>query len=262
MVDLVWRPDRRVSWSMVALLASLCGALLLGLVIWVPPAIGRDSGVAPVQPGLLTVAPKAAGVVTLGSGRAARLDSSGLLVTDGPDLLFQSVRGGSPISAVVGEVEGKGSDRREEIERHLSNFAVERLSITPGTARWSGALTDGERRLPATLSVRYDTRWIRVEVEVVGADGVIVHSAQELGTLGRAPVLPSRNLRKRAWWLGAQAPDDAGAYITIRQTDVAIGPRGTHRAVDLRRPGHTDIHVWSGAARLSVSSRQLDEVEQ
>lgn len=244
---------------MVALVGSLCAAIVLGLVIWLPPLLGRDSGVAPVQPGLLTVSPEASGVVTLGSGRAARLDAGGLLITNGPDLLFQSVRGGSPVTALRGDVEGEGSDRREEIEVSVSNLVVDRLSITPGAARWTGALVAEGRRLPTTITVRYDSRWIRLEVDVEGADGVIVHSAQEAGTIGRAPVLPSRNLRKKAWWVPRQAPDDTGAYITWRQTDVAVGPRGSHRGVDLRRQGHTDIHVWSPKARLSISSERLEE---
>ncbi|MGO4242621.1 hypothetical protein AB4028_01570, partial [Janibacter sp. RAF20_2_2] len=72
------------------MLLSLSAALVLAAVIWVPPALGRDSGLRPVQPGLLVVAPEASGVVTLGQGRAAQLDGTGLRVTNGGRVLFRT----------------------------------------------------------------------------------------------------------------------------------------------------------------------------
>lgn len=242
---------------MVALLVSLSGALVIGLVAWVPPLVGRDSGVSATPPGLLEVAPDAAGVVTLGKGRAVRLDETGLTITHEGALLLKTVRGGSPLSAVTGRVEGEGSDRREYVDSALSNLVVQRLSITPGTARWSGELVGDDRRVPARLTVRLDGADILIDVAVDGADGVVVHTAQEVGTLGRRPVLPSRNLRRKAWWVPLDAPARSGAFITSLKTDVAIGPSGAHRALDMRLIGHSDVHVWSEDARLIIPSRRL-----
>lgn len=242
---------------MVALLVSLSGALVVAMVAYVPPLIGRDSGVRATDPGLLRVDPDAVGTVTLGQGRAVRLDESGLVITHEGLLLLRTVRGGSPISAVLGSVDGEGSDRREDVDEAIGNFLVDRLSITPGTARWSGQLVRGDRRMPASLSVRLDGAEILLDVEVEGADGVVVHTAQEVGTLGRRPVLPSRNLRRKAWWVPRGAPSGSGAFVTSLRTDVAIGPGGTDRAVDLRLSGRTDVHVWSDEVRLVLPSRRL-----
>lgn len=243
---------------MLALVASLCGMVMLGAMAYLPPLLGRDSGVVAVQPGLLTVAPGAGGLVTLGAGRAVRLDAGGMIVTHDDDILFQTVRGGSPLTALRGEVGGAGSDRDEDLDLTASNLSVERLSITPGSARWTGVLVEGRDRFPVTLTVRYAGSTIDLAVEVEGADGVIVHSSQELGTVGIAPGLPDRRLQRKAWWVSSGAGAEQPVYLTARATAVAIGPAESDRAVDLRRLGHTDIHVWSSHASLGISSR-VDE---
>lgn len=242
---------------MVALLVSLAGALVLGLITYVPPLLGRDSGVAPTAPGLLQVAPDAVGVVTLGDGRAVRLDEGGMTLTHEADVLFQSVRGGSPVTALVGEVDGEGSERSESVDAALSNLEVTRLSISPGVARWTGELTEGERSMPVEIEVRYEEEVIALDVEVEGADGVIVHSIQDYRSIGRRPALPSTDLQRKAWWVAEDTSADTGAYISYRQTEVAVGPGDADRAVDLRLQGRTDIHVWDPAAQISVSSRRL-----
>lgn len=239
---------------MVALLLSLCGALVLAAIIWVPPALGRDSGLRPVQPGLLVVAPEASGVVTLGQGRAAQLDDAGLRITNGGNVLFRTVRGGSPFSALRGEVDGRGNDRSEEITQDLSNLEIQRLSIKPGEVTWSGELVGGDARMPASVTVRLEGPRISLEARAEGADALVVHSAQESGTLGRAPGLPSRPLRKRAWWVGDGSVPVTDAYVTQLRTLIGIGPRGAHRGIDLRRMGHTDLHVWSSTAVVTMTS--------
>ena len=239
---------------MVSLLLSLTGALVLAAIIWVPPALGRDSGIRPVQPGLLVVAPEARGVVTLGDGRAVQLDETGLRVTNGSTLLFRTVRGGSPMSALLGEVEGSGGDRVEQISAVMSNLDIDRLSIKPGEVTWSGRLTSSEGSLPATIVVRLEGARLVVTAEAKGADAVVVHSAQELGTRGRAPGLPDRLLRKRAWWVGGGAPPVTDAYTTELGVIVGVGPQGSHRGVDLRRMGHTDLHAWSPRETVTMTS--------
>lgn len=237
----------------MSLLLSLCGALVLAAIIWVPPALGRDSGVRPIQPGLLVVDPDARGVVTLGEGRAAQLDETGLRITNDGNLLFRTVRGGSPLSALQGSVDGRGNERSEDIERTLSNLEIDHLSIRPGSATWSGTIRDGEEELPASLAVRFEGSRITIEATAKGADAVVVHSHQELGTIGRSG-LPQRLLRKRAWWVADGPAPVTDAYETELGTSVGIGPRGRHRGVDLRRMGHTDLHAWSASATLSVTS--------
>ncbi|KRE36102.1 hypothetical protein ASG73_15745 [Janibacter sp. Soil728] len=239
---------------MVSLLLSMTGALLLAAVIWVPPALGQDSGVRQVQPGLLVVAPEARGVVTLGSGRAVQLDETGLRVTNGSTLLFRTVRGGSPMSALLGTVEGRDGDRVEQISTVMSNLDIDRLSIKPGEVTWSGRLTNAEQSLPATIVVRLEGARLVVTAEAKGADAVVVHSAQELGTRGRAPGLPERLLRKRAWWVGDGPAPVTDAYSTELGVVVGVGPRGSHRGIDLRRMGHTDLHAWSSSQTLTMTS--------
>ena len=245
---------------MVSLLLSLCGALVLAAITWLPPALGRDSGLRAVQPGLLVVTPEASGVVTLGRGRAAQLDASGLRITNGESLLFRTVRGGSPLSALIGQVGGRGDDRVEQPTDALSNLDVTKVSITPGEVVWSGHLTGGERQLPASITVRLDGGSVLVTGTAKGADALVVHSAQELGTVGLAPRLPERLLRKQAWWV-APRPDEVDAtYGTGLGSTVAIGPPHAHAGVDLRRMGHTDVHVWSSSATLSVTSYRRAEL--
>ncbi|WP_157075611.1 hypothetical protein [Janibacter anophelis] len=250
----MWHADRRVSWSMVSLLLSLSGALLLAAIIWVPPALGRDSGVRPIQPGLLVVAPEASGVVTLGSGRAAQLDGTGLRITNGGGLLFRTVRGGSPLSALFGEVEGSGSERSEEVSAAASNLEIDRLAIEPGEVTWSGRLTGDGQSVPASIVVRLEGARLVVTATAKGADAVVVHSHQELATRGRQPGLPDRLLRKRAWWVGDGPAPVVDAYSTELGVTVGLGPRGRHRGVDLRRMGHTDLHAWAPSATLTMTS--------
>lgn len=239
---------------MVSLLLSLCGALVLAAIIWVPPALGRDSGIRPVQPGLLVVAPEATGVVTLGRGRAVQLDDTGLRITNDGGLLFRTVRGGSPLSALQGDVEGQGQDRSEQISATLSNLRIDRLSIDPGEVTWSGRLTGDDAEMPASITVRLDGVHIVVTARAKGADAVVVHSAQELGTVGREPAMPDSLLRKHARWVSEEPSSVIDAYSTGLGTTIGIGPVAAHRGVDLRRAGHTDLHAWSPSAMLTMSS--------
>ncbi len=246
---------------MVALVVSLCGALALAAVTWVPPALGRDSGLRPVQPGLLVVAPEAAGVVTLGRGRAVQLDDSGLRVTHRGDRLLRTVRMGSPVSALLGRVEGRGEQRREEVTHTLADLEIDRLAIRPGEATWSGRLTGDDRELPITLTVRLEGLHVTLTAEATGADALVVHSHQELATRGLGSGLPERLLRQRAWWVGSGPGPVTEAYSTSLGTLVGVGPRGSARGVDLRRMGHTDLHVWSSSATVTVTSyrRMMEE---
>lgn len=245
--------ERRVSWSMLSLLASLTGAALIGVLTWVPPLIGRDSGVEPITPGLLTVEDGVGGVVTLGEGRAVSLGPSGMQITNGTDILYRTVRSGSPVSALRGEVDVDG--RREDVTRTFSDLTFTSVSITPGSARYLGVLEDGADRVRVELTVTFDGRWVRVDVQAPGADALVLHGAEELGATGYEPVLPDRFLGGRAWWIPEGIGRATPALTTDRRTDQAIGPKGVLRAVDLRRRGHTDIHVWGSRLDVSVSSR-------
>lgn len=242
---------------MVALLVSLCGALVIGVRTYGPGLVGRDSGVQLTPPGLLQIAPDASGLITLGDGRAVSLDTGGLTISDDGDTLFRTVRGGSPVTAVRGDVSGEGSDRREDLDRAVSNLQIERLvTTTPGEVRWTGVLVDGDERLPTIITVRYEDDVIALDVHVEGAAGVVVHSAQESVSNGLDPWLPERDLKRRAWWVHDDAPADDGVYRHGLSTDVTVGPAQVDRAVDLREVGHTDIHVWAPTAELTVTSER------
>ncbi len=250
----MWRSETQVSKSMVALLVSLCGALLIGMLGWVPSLLGRDSGVRSVQPGLLTVDPAAAGVITLGEGRAVGLDGNGLRLVHGTDVLFRSVRMGSPVSVMTGEVTGTGGKREEEVDTIASNLHVTAVAVRPGSATYVAVAVEGERRTPVTIEVRLDGDWLRMDITAKGADAVILHGAEEPGTRGLSGVLPTRSLHQRAWWLPSDASGTRPAYLSGLGTTMALAPDNVHRAVDLRRRGLTDLHVWSGTATVRVSS--------
>lgn len=238
---------------MLSLLASLTGAALIGVLAWVPPLIGTDSGVRAITPGLLTVEEGVGGVVTLGEGRAVSLGPSGLQVTNGTDVLYRTVRSGSPVSALTGELDVEG--RREDVTRTFSDLTLTSVAITPGSARYGGVLADGADRIPVELTVTFDGRWVRIDVQAPGADALVLHGAEELGAVGYEPVLPDRLLGGQAWWIAEGIGRATPALTTDRRTDQAIGPKGVLRAVDLRSRGHTDIHVWGPRLDVSVSSR-------
>ena len=73
--------QRDISKSMVALMLSLAALASLGLSSWVPAWLGRDSRMADVAPGMLTVDPEARGIATLGGGVTAALYDSGLRIS-------------------------------------------------------------------------------------------------------------------------------------------------------------------------------------
>ena len=47
----------------------------------------------------------------------------------------------------------------------------------------------------------------------------------------------------------------ASLFSTVLGTDVGVGPQRVARGVDIRAEGRTDIHVWSDAGALTVSSQ-------
>ncbi|MCB5991621.1 hypothetical protein [Janibacter melonis] len=253
--------ERRVSWSMLALVASLAGAALLGAIGWVPSLIGKDSGVQAVTPGMLTIADGVGGVITLGEGRAVALDQSGLRITDGDDVLYRTVRGGSPVSALRGTLDDSGDSPREDVEDAVSDLRIDRVGVSPGIARYTGTLSSDGRSLPTVITVTFDDRWVRLYVDVQGADAVVLHGAEELGSLGYPPALPDRLLRGRAWWVEPGIGRATPVMTSDRRTDQALGPEGVARAVDLRRRGHTDLHAWGSVLDLSVTSSARPEPE-
>jgi hypothetical protein len=247
--------SRDISKSMVALVLSLSALGLLGLSSWVPVWLGRDSGMADVPPGMLVVEPQARGIATLGGGVTAALYESGLRISHDDDILSETVIRGSVVSAVFGSVSGEGRETREQVARTLDHVRITELRFLPGRATYLGDVSDGEQRLPLEVRIELAGPVVRVGVSVPGASALVVHLDHEPATTGLPPVLPLRNLRRETWWL----PDDTGrsdpAFTTVLGTDVAIGPAGVVRGVDLRSDGRADVHVWSDAAVLTVSAR-------
>ena len=249
------RPKRDVSKSMLALVLSLSALAALGLSSWVPGWLGRDSGMADVEPGMLRIDEQARGIATLGGGVTASLYDSGLRLSHGDDILSETVLRGSLVSAVVGTVEGSGNDTTEKIEREYSHVRITDLRFLPGRATYLGEVSDGEVSLPMELRIELAGPVVRVGVSVPQASGVVVHLAHKPATTGLPPVLPFRNLRRNAYWLPAETGRSDPAFTTVLGTDVAIGPACVVRGVDQRSTGRLDVHVWSQAAVLTVSSR-------
>jgi hypothetical protein len=240
---------------MVALVASVSALALLGLVTHVPGWLGHDEGFTDVQPGLLTVARDARGIATLGGGVTVSLYPDGMRVSRGSDLLTQTVIGGSMLSAVEGTTTGSGPDTREHVDTHLDNVAINELVFLPGRATYFGRVYDSHRSMALTIRIELAGSFIRVSASVNGADGVVFHLDHETRTMGLAPALPPVNLRRSANWIAPSALAGQFAFSTPLGTDIGAGPQRVARGVDVRSAGRTDLHIWSDAAYLTVSSQ-------
>lgn len=244
---------------MVALLLSLTGALIIGLVNWVPGLIGQGSGVDAIQPGLMVVKAPAVGVITLGDGRSVSLDGRGMRVRNGTETLFQTPRAGSPISALRGSVKGAGADRSEQVEQAWSDVRFDRVVTGPGSAEYSGVVLTKGADLPFTFTVALDGDWIRMAASVDGADAVVVHSAEEPGMRGVPPALPDQPLRGSQRWLDPDIAAGVPAYRTAPGAIVVMGPVRTDRAIDADDRGRLGLHVWGPRAEVVLASRLMPQ---
>ncbi|MEP6854437.1 MAG: hypothetical protein ABJA33_03125 [Pedococcus sp.] len=248
-----WR-ERNISRSMVALVASLSALALLGLWTQLPGWLGRDAGFADVPPGLLRVAPDAKGVATLGGGASVSLYADGLRIVRGRSLLTQTVISGSMLSALEGRSTGTGTDTDEEVTRRLSNISIEELVFLPGRATYFGSISDGAGSLPLVIRVELAGSVIRLGASVNGADGIVWHLDHRPLTTGLRPALPDRNLRGGAVWISRGSVEGQAAFSTNLGTDIGVGPGRVARGVDVRSDGRIDVHIWSDAGFLTVSS--------
>lgn len=238
---------------MIALLVSLTGALGIAVASWLPGLLGTDSGVDAVTPGLLTVESEAAGVITLGEGRSVSLDAGGLTISDGSDILFRTVRSGSLMSALTGELR-EDDPYREQVEQTLSNLTIRSVDVDPGSARYLGSVSSGETQMPVIITVTYAGDRVVLTAEADGADAVVLHGYQEPAARGLAPTLPDESLWRRAWWIDADVPGEQQVMTSGPHGALAIGPSGSVRAADLRQRGHTDLHAWAASLELTMAA--------
>jgi hypothetical protein len=248
--------ERDISRSMVALVASLVALALLGLATNVPGWIGRGEGFVDVPPGLLRVDDGARGVATLGGGVTVSLYSDGLRVSRDSSLLLQTVIGGSMLSAVEGSAATDADGRtQEKVTHRFDHVTITELVFLPGRATYFGTVGDGSRTLPLTLKIEAGGGVVRVGASVNGADGVVWHLNREPLTVGIRPGLPAVNLRSTATWVDPGTVEGRAVFSTLLGTDVGVGPQRVARGVDIRQDGRTDIHIWSDACSLTVSSQ-------
>jgi hypothetical protein len=248
--------ERDISRSMVALVASLTALALLGLATSLPGWIGRGEGFVDVPPGLLKVEDDAKGVATLGGGVTVSLYSDGMRVGRDSSILLQTVIGGSMLSAVEGSATtGADGHTQERVTHRFDNVTITELVFLPGRATYFGTVGDGSRTLPLTLRIEAGGGVIRIGASVAGADGVVWHLNREPLTVGIRPGLPGVNLRKTANWVDPGTVEGRAVFSTVLGTDVGVGPQKVPRGVDIRQEGRTDIHVWTGACFLTVSSQ-------
>jgi hypothetical protein len=246
---------RDISKSMVALVLSLTALAALGLSTWVPARLGHDSGMADVGPGLLQIDPGARGIATLGGGVTAALYDSGLRISHEDDILTETVIRGSLVSAVVGRVSGTADDPVEEVSHRYDHVRITELRFLPGRATYLGEVSDGERSLPLEVRIELAGPVVRIGFSIPQASAVVVHLDHKPATTGLPPVLPFENLRRQAFWLPADTGRSDPAFTTVLGTEMAIGPAGVLRGVDLRSTGRHDVHVWSDSAVLTVTAR-------
>lgn len=250
-----WR-ERDISRSMVALVASLAALALLGLATNVPGWLGRGEGFVDVPPGLLRVEDDARGVATLGGGVTVSLYSDGLRISRDSSLLLQTVIGGSMLSAVEGSATTDSDGHTQErVTGRLDHVTITELVFLPGRATYFGTVGDGSRTLPLTLKIEAAGGVVRFGASVNGADGVVWHLNREPLTVGIRPGLPPVNLRNSATWVDPGAVEGRAVFTTLLGTDVGVGPQRVARGVDIRAQGRTDIHIWSDACFLTVSSQ-------
>lgn len=241
---------------MVALVVSVAAAAALGLSAWLPGVLRTDIGLVDVAPGLLTVDASARGIATLGRGYTVGAYQSGFRVSAASGTLVDTITRGSPVSAVVGEVEDRDDHPVEHVEASLDHVRIDEVRIEPGRAAYLGEVygeVDGEpRTMPLRLTFLLTTAGVHVTAHVQGADAVVVHLDTMPATTGLPPALPDRNLRTRGWWV-VPLGGELRAFATARQAVVGIGPAIRTRGLDLRPDGRLDVHVWSNRATLTLS---------
>ncbi|MGL5817314.1 MAG: hypothetical protein ACRCYR_07110 [Phycicoccus sp.] len=261
MLQQLWerRHDSEISLSMVALVVSLGAALMLGLTSWVPQVLARDIGISGVEPGLLEVAEGARGVQPLGAGLSVSLYDNGFRLARSSEVLADTVTRGAPVTALLGDVDDERDQPRERISTALTNVRLDARARVGDTVVYAGVVYGEGRTLPLRLELQAVGGRIRLDVNVPGADAVLVHLDWRPATTGIGPALPERNLKTRAFWVEPTVVDQP-AFTWVLGTDVSIGPVQVPRAVDLRQHGRIAVHVWSPRAVLTVTDTPREPV--
>lgn len=254
------RREGQVSLSMVSLVVSLAGALVLGLTSWVPTVLARDIGIVDAEPGLLEVTQTARGVQSLGAGLTVTLYDSGFRLARSSTVLADTVTRGAPLTAVMGRVVAGDGHPREVVTRALGNVRIDAVARDGDTVVYSGVVYDDRGSLPLRIEFEPVDGRIRMDANVPGADAVAIHLDWRPATTGIAPALPARNLKARAYWVDPVVVEQP-AFTWVLGTDVSIGPVQVPRAVDLRQDGRIAVHVWSPRAVLTVTDTPRPPVE-
>lgn len=240
---------------MVAFALAMAGVLVLAGMTWIPPLLGKDSGVHVTRPGLLTVDEIATGEVDFPDGASITLSQQGFRLADAAGVLLDTVIQGSPVTAFTGTVTGSGGKRRENLTTVASNVRIEHRLSDDELARFTGYVYDDTERVKHALTIdiaEKDGRF-RFIVVVKGVDAVVIHLRFDHDTVGYAPSVPDRNLVGRAWWVKNVWPASTPIFTTVRGVSVALGPATVDRALDLREPGRTDVHLWSDRVELGLT---------
>ncbi|NHA66645.1 hypothetical protein [Phycicoccus flavus] len=250
-----------VSLSMVSLVLSLTAALVLGLTTWVPKVLARDIGITDAEPGLLQVAQSAFGVQSLGAGLTVTLYDRGFRLSRGSTILADTVTKGAPVVAMFGTVSDDGEHPREHVTSVLSAVSIAAVQRQDDAVTYSGVVYSETESRPLRITFEPLDGRIRMDVAVQGASAIAVNLDWRPATIGIAPALPERNLRQRAYWVDPTVVEQP-AFTWILGTDVAIGPVGVERSVDLRQDGRIAIHVWSPRAVVTVTDTPVLPVEE
>jgi sulfoquinovosidase len=265
------------SVSALVVVALLAG--LSGVAVWSAPVVQRGQDAADLEPGLLQVAPKLRGAVSLGNAVYARFDGGGLVVSRLSKDIWRGVAGGATVTAGFGRLDwrgGAGSDdalrAHEVIDRQLGNLSITGRSLQDRRVVYTGRVfaddPDGPDSRPVTITItrRSPDSRVLLDVQVPGADLVVLHAYREAGFsyqgLGvqRAGVrLPAGHYPMPAGMSGpvgvgdghgvSQAP--VPMVVASTSTGFALDTAG-YSAFDLRHDGRLDAVVWQPELRARV----------
>jgi sulfoquinovosidase len=262
--------------SVSALVVTTLLAGLGGVAVWSAPAAQRGRDAADLEPGLLRVAPKLRGAVSLGNAVYVRFDGGGLVVSRLSKDIWRGVAGGATVTAGLGRLDWRGGSgagdtlrAREVIDRRLGNLIVTGRSLQDRRVVYTGRVFADEpdgpdsRAVTITVTRRSPDSRVLLDVQVPGADLVALHAYREAGSSYQGLGVQRAGVRLPAGHYPMSArPARAGDGPEVSQAPVPMVLASTstgfaldttgYSAFDLRHDGRLDAVAWQPELRARV----------